>query len=183
MLTTCREISRLSKAGNPKRAWLALHHTQVGRAGAVKAVGYDRGSYGRNSKALLGWTRAQINLAPGSADNNDTLVVSCGKCSNGREFEPFAIRLNPSTMIYEVDTSFDLSAWLAEYGGQKQNDPLVTLDDVAEFCRGGKTKAELAKAIMDEGIGKTTAYKLIKRADAVKKIHFTKATDRYVPKE
>lgn len=181
MLNTCREISRLSKAGNPKRGWIALHHTQTGRTGAMKAVGYDRGSYGRNSKALLGWTRAQINLAPGTPDNNDVLVVSCGKCSNGREFEPFAIRLNLSTMIYEVDNGFDLSAWLAEFGGQKQSEPLVTLDDLKDLCRGGKDKAELAKAIMAEGVGKTTAYKLIKRAEAARKISYSKPTDRYVP--
>jgi hypothetical protein len=144
MLNTCRELSRLSKAGNPKRACVVAHHTVVGRAGAVKAVGYDRGSYGRNSKALLGWTRAQINLAPGSPDNNEVLVVSCGKCSNGREFEPFAIRLNPETMIYELHPEFDLEAWLGEYGGQsKQNEPLVTIDGVKELCRGAMSRAEL----------------------------------------
>jgi hypothetical protein len=97
MLATCKELGRLSKAGNPKRATLILHHTVVGRAGAMKAVGYDRGSYGRNSKALLGWARSQFNLAPGNPGDNDILIVSCGKCSNGKEFEPFAIRLWPST--------------------------------------------------------------------------------------
>jgi len=181
MLSTCHEISRLAKAGNPKRAFIVLHHTLVGRAGAAKAVGYDRGSYGRNSKALLGWTRAQVNLAPGSANDNALLVVSCGKCSNGREFEPFAIRLDPEAMIYRVEPGFDLPGWQAEFGGQtKQSEPLVTLDDVRELCAGGKTKPELAKAIMAEGVGRTYAYKLIKKADVSKKISYTKVTNRYV---
>lgn len=181
MRASCKALARVAKAGNPKRANIVLHHTIVGRAGAAKAVGFDRGSYGRNSKALLGWARAQINLAPGSADSNDSLVVSCGKCSNGREFEPFAIRLNLATMIYEVDTGFDLNAWLVEFGGQKQSEPLVTIDDVRELCQGGKSRADLAKLVQGEGVSRQYAYKIIKKADRAKRIHFTKATDRYVP--
>ena len=183
MHATCKELARLSKAGNPKRALLVSHHTLVGRAGAAKAVGFDRGSYGRNSKALLGWTRAQINLAPGAADNNDSLVVSCGKCSNGREFEPFAIRLNPSTMIYEVDGEFDLDAWLAEFGGQQKREPILTIDRVKELCRGALSKVELAKVLMaDTACVRSYAYRMIEKAEKAKRIHFTRATETYVAK-
>ena len=34
-----------------------------------------------------------------------------------KEFETFAIRLNPDTMIYEPDDLFDLDAWREEVSG------------------------------------------------------------------
>jgi hypothetical protein len=111
MRATLLALSRVFRKGNPRRAIVVLHHAITGRAGAAKATGYDRASFGRNSKALHAWTRGQINLAPADPDNNDRLIVSCGKSSNGREFLPFAIRLNPDTMIYECDPTVDVKAW------------------------------------------------------------------------
>ena len=119
MFATLRAVSFLTKTGNPERVPLVLHHALTGKAGAVKATGYDRASFSRNSKVLHAWTRGQINVSAGSPDNNDTLVLSCGKCSNGREFEPFAVRLNPDTFIYEPAPAFDMSAWQADMTGKK----------------------------------------------------------------
>jgi hypothetical protein len=51
---------------------------------------------------LAGWERSQINIAPGSPDSNDKLVVACGKNNDGKEFPMFAAELNKRTMIYEV---------------------------------------------------------------------------------
>ncbi len=61
---------------------------------------YDRANFARNSKALYGWTRAQINLTPFNEDNNDTLIVASGKCNNAQEFEPFTIELDTDSMTY-----------------------------------------------------------------------------------
>ena len=79
-------------------------------------MGFERASFGRNSKVLLSWTRAQINLAPYEADNNEVLVVASGKSNNAEEFEPFGIRLDSETMTYERDDSVDLEAWKERIG-------------------------------------------------------------------
>jgi hypothetical protein len=47
--------------------------------------------------------------------------VTCGKNSNGREFAPFAVRLNPETMIYEAAPDFDLDAWETEVAGKRES--------------------------------------------------------------
>jgi len=138
MRGTLMEISRLIRQGNPERAGVVLHHATTGKAGAAKATGFDRASFGRNSKVLHAWTRGQINLAPGSPDNNDVLVVSCGKASNGRMFEPFALRLNSESMVYEVEPDFDLRAWVSEITGRNA-EMIVTVERVAELCRGKMT--------------------------------------------
>jgi hypothetical protein len=119
MRETLTTLSRIFHKGNPQRGIIGLHHAVTGWAGAAKATGYDRASFARNSKALLAWTRGQINLAPVDEENYDRLIVACGKCSDGREFQTFAIRLNPETMIYECDTTVDVKAWAAYVRGSK----------------------------------------------------------------
>jgi AAA domain len=111
MAQTLAKITRLTRNGNPKRTALVLHHSGTGKAGIAKAVGFDRSSFGRNSKVLIGWTRSQINLAPYEPNSNDVIVVSSGKCNNAAEFEPFAIRLNTTIMTYELADDVNLDAW------------------------------------------------------------------------
>jgi len=122
MTTATRSLVRLSKLGDrTDRALLVLHHSLTGKAGAGKATGFDRSSFGRNSKVLQGWTRAQVNIAPGSADNCNVLVIASGKNNNFKEFVPFAIELKESTMTYEVKDDFDLMAWQADMTGTKKS--------------------------------------------------------------
>ena len=64
MRATLKALSRICRKGNPRRAILVLHHALTGKAGAARATGFDRASFGRNSKALFAWTRAQFNIAP-----------------------------------------------------------------------------------------------------------------------
>lgn len=186
MRATVTTLSRICKHGNPKRAILALHHALTGRAGAVKVMGHDRASFARNSKALLAWTRAQINVAPVEGDNNDRLVIACGKTNDGREFEPFAVKLNPTTMIYEVDPTVDLSSWQAEMTGKppaKDLSPPVVAQIVAELGRtaGPPRKVKIIKELMaDTGCGKSAAYDAVDRATRAKAIHYTKPTKTYV---
>jgi len=73
MLKTCRTITDLARLGKPDCSIVVLHHTLTGKEGAKKATGYDRASYGRGSKSLQFWTRGQLNVAPGSAENNAKL--------------------------------------------------------------------------------------------------------------
>lgn len=168
MRATCLAITQLSAAGRdaregrPPRATIVLHHALTGKAGAARATGIERSSFGRNSKLLQAWTRGQINLAPASAHDNMRLVLSCGKCSNGEEFEPFAIRLNPATMIYEAEPDFDHAAWqrqLAESGPEREPG-----DDLLDICQHPQTRAETGRKLMEKGYSQATAYRIIQRA-------------------
>ena len=183
MIATLRELSRIVRLGNPDRALVLLHHALTGRAGAAKAFGLERTGFARNSKTLLGWARAQINVIPGAEDNNEQLVLTCGKNSNGKEFPPVAVRLNPATMIYEPDTSFDINDWRQELSraagsGRTRVNPQI----LRELLETGRhyDKREIVTAIMAEkGVGKTRAYELIDQAKGRGVLHFNKGTKTY----
>jgi hypothetical protein len=186
MAETLLTLSRLAKAGNPKRAIVILHHAGTGKAGAAKAIGFDRSSFGRNSKVLHSWCRAQVNIAPGSPDDDGVFVLTCGKCSNGKEFPMFAARLDPDTMIYNPDETFDLSGWQADVTGKRTEQdlsPARVAEIVAELCKtsGAPKKPAIVKALRDEtGCATSGAYKAVDRAEHAKAIHYTKATKTYV---
>ncbi len=184
MKATVQAVSRICRRGNPKRAILVLHHAITGKSGAAKATGFDRASFGRNSKALLAWTRSQFNIAPVDPDSNERLIIACGKCNNGREFQTFAVRLNLDTMIYEVDPTVDVTQWQNDITGTKDTAPLMNPDRVRELCAtAGSSKAALAKAIMDDcGCYRGSAYRYITRADQAKKIAFNKSHGTYFRK-
>jgi len=112
MTETLREISRITKRGNPRRIPLVIHHAGTGRAGIQKTTGYDRSSFGRNSKVLFSWARSQINVAPALPDSNDLIIIASAKCSNSREFKPFAAHLDQDTMLYQRLDDFDFDEWL-----------------------------------------------------------------------
>jgi len=185
MTETCRAIGSITRKGNPKRIPLVVHHALTGRAGAAKATGFDRGGFGRNSKVLQGWTRAQINLAPFDADNNDVLVVASGKANDAVEFQPFAVRLNPEAMTYDRDDSVDLDEWRERMGdGSAKKKARVTIYDVQKRVQesgiDGMTKKDIVAHLKDErGIGKTKAYELVEGADAKKLIRLRR-DEKYV---
>ncbi len=183
MLAVIRELKRLAKEGNPNRAAVFLHHALTGKAGALKAVGYDRSSFGRNSKALQATMRAQVNMVPYDGTNNERLVVACGKNNNGPEFKPFAIELNtlPGTagfMIYELMPDFDVEKWQEEMANGKAKKPLCSVEGMAELLPtdgSGWEKIKLVKAAMREtGISQATGYRLVEDAIKDKLIHFSK---------
>ncbi len=100
-------ITGLVKRGNPNRVPIIVHHSLTGKAGAARAVGWDKSSYGRNSKVLQAWTRAQINLAPRDPNKPELLVLSCGKNNNGKPFADMGIRFDEGSGLYVVDHDFD----------------------------------------------------------------------------
>jgi hypothetical protein len=171
MRATVQALARVCRSGNPERAIVVAHHALTGKAGAARATGFDRASFARNSKTLFAWTRGQINLAPVDPDANDRLIVACGKCSNGREFQTFGIRLNPDTMVYECDASVDVSTWEADVTGRTDREPLMTPDRVRELCDPAMRKPALGRAIMDDaGCSRATAYRKIAAAEKAKTI-------------
>jgi putative DNA primase/helicase len=166
MLAAVSACSRVARYANPRRSPILLHHALPGSAGAQRAVGMERATYGRDSKILHQLARSVINLTAISEDSNDQLLVTCGKCSDGREFHPFIIRLNPDTLIYECDPSANVPEVLETVASKKQAKSACPPDRVRELTNlAGSTKAELAQAIMDDcGIWKTNAYRHIARA-------------------
>jgi hypothetical protein len=181
MIATLRELTRIVWRGNPGRALVLLHHALTGRAGAAKAFGLERTGFARNSKALLGWARGMVNVIPGAEDNNDQLVLTCGKNSNGKEFPPIAVRLNPDSMIYEPDDSFDMEGWrekVSAPGGKAGVKPQI----FRELLKKGQDydKKKVVELVREEkGIRKTRAYELIDQAVARKILRHNKTIKTY----
>jgi hypothetical protein len=128
-------------------------------------------------------TRGQINIAPATADSNDKLIVACGKTSNGREFAPFGITLDPHTMIYAVDPSISVEEWESDMAGKSGKEPLMSPDRVKELCIGAMTKLVLVKAIQSDcGCTRESAYRHIRKAEQARKLAFNKAHETYCAK-
>jgi len=186
MASTCAAIGGVVRQGNPHRIPLIVHHATTGRAGIAKASGFDRSSFGRNSKVLLGWTRAQINLAPHGPDSNDVVIVTSGKANDFEEFKPFAVRLNHDSWQYEPAPDIDIEEWKESISGKTAGKKsTATFAHVVERTRkaafDGISKPELVKAIMSEtGCGKSKAYDLVHEADEKKAIHRRKSDELYV---
>lgn len=179
MYQTLSVAGQISKLGDPTRATVILHHAAPGRQGAARALGFEKGAYGRNSKAMFGWTRSQVNLAPGTEDGL-VVVVGCGKLSDGQEWEPFALRLNTRAMVYEKDDEFNLLAWRSEM--LRTAPSACTPEGVAAIAgNGGKPKDELVKAIMETvDCSKSAAYRAVTRALGAKTVFHVEESDRYV---
>jgi len=181
MIATVLALGRLCRISNPKRAIIVVHHALTGKAGASKATGWERSGFARNSKALLGWTRAQINVAPALPDDNSQLVIACGKNNDGKEFAPFAIHLNDSTMMYEVLPDFDLDNWRHEITspGKTGVKPQL-LRDLLEPGREYDKKQIVALIKEETGCAKTRAYELVDQAKARSVLRFNKTIKTYV---
>ena len=147
---------------SPELKWLFLqteNETRRGRAGIMKATGYDRGAFGRNSKVLKGWARAQINVAPATPDNNAQIVIASGKCNNFEEFAPISARLNPGTLLYELVPDFDFEAWQESHTGIMEK---ATTGKVIEILNaGGMEKNAAIVKLKIAGIGRDKASELI----------------------
>jgi len=181
MAETLREISRVTKRGNPNRALLVIHHAGTGKAGIQKTLGFDRSSFGRNSKVLFSWARAQINVAPALPDDNSLIIIASGKCSNAPEFEPFAARLNPETMLYEIDEGFDMEGWRQDLGsstGKARLKPNI-LRDLLQKGREYEKKQIVAIIIEDKGIGKARAYEIVDEAYIRKILRYNRTIKTY----
>jgi AAA domain len=185
MGATLSVISRLTREGNPKRIPFIVHHALTGKAGIAKAVGFERSGFSRNSKVLTGWARAQVNLAPGDPDNNEVMVVSSGKANNAAEFEAFPIALDIDTGTYAPDDSFDMAAWRVRIGADSPKEaPRATIATAVKFVErvglDGIAKAKLVKALKEEGVGQSYAYRLVDLAERAKSIVRRKTDDLYV---
>lgn len=185
MTQTCQQIGRVTRTANLSRIPVVVHHSLSGRAGAMKATGFDRGSFGRNSKVLQGWARAQINIAPFSEDSNEQIVISSGKANDAVEFEPFSATLDPQSMTYELEELFDLSAWQARVSTTKRKSPVLEPKDVVAVLKAcgqsGAQKKDLVASIMAEkGCCRSLAYRTVEGAEEAQMIIRRKSDQVYV---
>jgi hypothetical protein len=184
MIATVRALAKIVRAGNPHRVLIPIHHALTGRAGALKASGLERSGFARNSKALLGWARAQINIFPGSKESNEILLISCGKNNDGREFPRVAVRLNPDSMIYEVDDGFDFEAWDEDLAaaGKKKKPPTFSVEMVRELVKfsGQLDISGLAALIQKKlGCGRSRSYELVHEGRKAGIFRFHRITELY----
>jgi hypothetical protein len=183
MTETLREISRIIRRGNPRRVPLVIHHGLTGKTGIQKVIGFDRSSFGRNSKVLFMWTRAQINVAPVRPDDNSVLIIASGKSSNTTEFAPIAVRLNPDSLIYEVDADFDIESWREQITNTGKRRAALQPQMLGEcLTKGREYDLKRLTAIVMEHfvVQKTCAYDLIRKAKGCGVLHYNKMIKTYV---
>jgi AAA domain len=164
MEATVAAMKRITRVGNPNRSMIVVLHALTGRAGAAKAFGYDRTSFARGSKVILGTVRGAVNVAPGAEDYS-VLLLFCGKNNDGKRFPDTAIRPDED-MIYQVDPDFDIEGWKQQIGSNK---PTESYDptDLRDWLQKDKEydRPDIVEIIKDEtGHGKTWAYVFIRKA-------------------
>jgi hypothetical protein len=158
-------ISQAVKKGNPNRVPFVVHHSLTGKAGASKAVGWDRGSYGRNSKVLHAWVRSQWNLAPADPDDESKLILACGKNNNGKPFGEIGVVYDEGAGIYRVDGEFDAETYREAIGadGKRKKAGLgrqYSVDDILECLdRDWMRVSALQRRVYEEtGMSKARFY-------------------------
>ncbi len=169
MRAVCTAITRAVKRGNPKRVPIVLHHAITGKAGVQKAIGWDKASFGRNSKVLFAWTRGQMNIAPRDPEDETKLLISCGKNSNGRYFQDIAVKFDEETKVYMEDDDYDAQEFKEEVGLEKKSkggrpSKKPELQEIIALMNSETIPMyKLKYAIVDEfKMSKTNAYYAIK---------------------
>jgi hypothetical protein len=183
MMSTCHEIGRIARAGNPERAIVIATHALTGKAGMKKAFGFEAAGFGRNSKVLQTWARAFVNVIPATEDHN-VLILTCGKNNNGKMFEPLAVRLNQETMIYEPEPDFDIEEFREQIERPKKRRTFeAEIVAQIDWPKPELDKKQLVAAVIEEtSCSKPVAYKRIDEAVAKRLIRFNKQTEIYTKK-
>lgn len=130
---TLSAIRRLLRKVNNSAALGILAHARTGARNIIQAIGYDAANFGKGSKALYSSARCVWNLAPGDETENPALVCVHAKSNDSPRIPPFAVSLDPETMLYSREAGFDFEAWQSEVGarangkgGRKPAAPLET---------------------------------------------------------
>lgn len=146
---------------------LTIHHSRVGEAANRGSVGMDAGAYGRGSKALYSAVRSQINISKGDEEEEcPVLIVSHAKANNGARFTARAVKLDPGSMTYPLDHSFDIDQWREELAKGKGKGRPARLDESAILCclEDGQEhpQKQVAESVIQAWkVSKMTAYRLV----------------------
>lgn len=125
-----RSLAHSVWRANAVAALILVHHARTGKLNIAQAVGYDRGNYGKGSKALYAACRSVINMAPGDPDDTSRVVFACGKCNDAKPFPVFGMKLVEG--LYVPDLEFDVDAWTSDLQGKRAKAKL-SLQDIIDF--------------------------------------------------
>jgi hypothetical protein len=150
MKRTVKTIMRIVKSHNMDCAVLIVHHSRTGSENIKQGANlYDSGNFGRGSKVLFSACRCQINLMPGDKEDQNKLVLACGKANNAPHFKMRGLEYDPITGLYSVDGTFDLNDWINDVDGKRSN-KAATINDVMEAIRAGNHKtSEITEFVID----------------------------------
>ena len=132
---------------------------------SFKPLEEDAFQIGAGTKCLYSMVRSQINLVPGDSEDENKLVLACGKANNSTRFETRGIRMDPDTFYYAVDEGFSISAWHDDVDGKRGGKSAGILD-VMQAVRDGKSKrGDILVAVETAtGCGRRTANDRITKA-------------------
>lgn len=167
MREVTRLISQAVRSGNPDRCALVIHHSLTGKAGAAKASGWDKSSFGRNSKNLLNAVRAQWNLTTVDPDDSTQLMLGGGKNNDGALLPEMGVKFDEERGIYDYDPDFDLEEFRAALEGKanEKSGIVVPGNVIANLFSGQVTGGELSDKIAKNfDVSKSQTYRLIKSA-------------------
>lgn len=171
---TLRTLTRICRRHSQDTAIVILHHARTGRANIAQAVGWDRANFALGSKALYSGCRSVLNVAPADADDSSRIVLSCGKSNDTRPFSPVGLQLNESTMLYDIDPTFDLQTWRDDVEG-KRGGQSASIKDVLDAVGEGAVRHKdiIVKVVEATGCSIRTAKMRI--SDALKKNYLRKS--------
>ena len=168
---TVTAINQAVRQFVPHAAILIIHHARTGAANQKQGIDiFNSGNFAKGAKSLYSMVRSQINLMPGDAEDENRLVLACGKSNNSTRFETRGLLMDSETFRYSIDPNFTLSAWLNDVDG-KRGQKSAAIIDVLNAIKSGKSQREdICGAVMSEtGCSKRTVNTRI--ADAVKNIY------------
>lgn len=167
---TLAVLRRLLRKVNPSAGLGILAHARTGAKNILQAIGYDAANFGKGSKALYSSARCVWNLAPGDETESPLLVCVHAKSNDTPKEKPFALRLDPETMLYGKEAEFDLDAWVAEVGqrasGKGGGRRTVRLTDDAAFevlVDATETKTDTERKLRDAGATRDEAKDHIRK--------------------
>jgi hypothetical protein len=140
-------LSRAVWGPRPDAAILIVHHAREGAQNIKQATGWDRGNFGKGSKALRAACRAVINMAPKSKDGCGGIVITCGKVNDAPQFSPFAMSYEDGW--YVVDDDFDEESWIADVDGKRGAIKSCTIQDIVNFLENQPDKTATQRRISE----------------------------------
>ena len=90
-------------------------------------------------------------------------MICSAKCSNAKEFEPFAATLDEETMLYGRDEHFDFDAGQHSLESPRRGTDKLTIDLVLDSLplTGSIPKAVVIERLRDKGIGEKRSREFI----------------------
>lgn len=147
MRASLRSFSRAIWSGNTDAAILLVHHAREGSQNIRQAIGWDRGNYGKGSKALIAACRATINMAPKTSENDGGIVVAAGKVNDAPRFDAFAMDYQDGW--YVQDDAWVQSEWEADVDGKRGSVQTCTIQEIVNYIEAQPGKVATQKQIAE----------------------------------